>query len=100
MMEAIAYQKPVCVGPYATNFKQEMDLLLQAEGVKIIEDSNTLVQFIKFSLTQKKAAEKMAKNGYHLIKENSGALIKSIEFLDGVILKNSSMEYYESKRNS
>jgi len=100
MMEAIAYQKPVCVGPYATNFKQEMNLLLQAEGVKIIENSDMLVQFITFSLTEKTAAGEMAKKGYHLIKENSGALNKSIEFMDSVILKNSDMGSYESKRNS
>lgn len=100
MMEAIAYQKPVCVGPFATNFKQEMRLLLQAEGVKIIENRDTLTQFIVYALSQKTAAGEMAKNGYHLIKENSGALKKSIEFLNNVISKNPSMESYESKRNN
>lgn len=99
MMEAVAFQKPVCVGPFATNFKQEMDLLLLAEGIKIIKDKDTLAQFLEFSLTQKSAAKEMAHKGYTLIKENSGALESTIDFLDSAILKFSGREAYESKRD-
>jgi 3-deoxy-D-manno-octulosonic-acid transferase len=99
MMEAIGFQKPVCVGPFATNFKQEMDLLLQAEGIKIIQDKETLAQFIIFSLDQKSEAEEMALQGYRLIKDNSGALESTIDFLGCAISKFSSRESYESKRD-
>ncbi|MBT7669059.1 MAG: hypothetical protein HN623_05720 [Bdellovibrionales bacterium] len=46
MMEAIAFQKPVCVGPYATNFKQEI-VKTQSDSTYLALKTVTPVRLIK-----------------------------------------------------
>jgi 3-deoxy-D-manno-octulosonic-acid transferase len=46
MLEAVGLGKPVCIGPWATNFKEEVALLQSAKAIRIIENATTLTDFI------------------------------------------------------
>ena len=81
MVEAVGYQKPVCIGPFATNFKDEVDLLVQVNGLKIIHNASDLVEFILFSHRQSEQALQMGKRGYHAISEQAHALEANIKKL-------------------
>jgi 3-deoxy-D-manno-octulosonic-acid transferase len=82
MLEAVALNKPVCIGPETPNFQQEVDILLKAKGLKIIKNGDELSSFVEWVITDSPEVRKMAENGFLTIKKHSGALAKNIEHLN------------------
>ena len=82
MLEAVALNKPVCIGPKTPNFQQEVDILLKAKGLKIIKNGDELSNFVEWVVTDSPGVRKMVENGFLAIKEHSGALAKNIKHLN------------------
>jgi len=87
MVEAVGYQKPVCIGPHATNFKDEVELLSRANGLKIVHNSNELAEFIYLCHNRPEAALEMGKNGFSAIEKQAHALEDNIRLLTEIFSK-------------
>jgi len=79
MMEAAALGKCTLFGPYAFNFKQTVNALLQGEGAIQVKDKEDLLQTMQKCLADSDFAEKVAQNGQKTIKQNQGATKKTID---------------------
>lgn len=79
MMEATALGKCTIFGPYAFNFQQTVDALLESNGAILVQDDKELLAAMQKCLDEPDYARKIAQNGREVIKENQGATQKSIE---------------------
>lgn len=79
MMEAAALGKCTIFGPYAFNFQQTVDALLESSGAILAQDDKELLAVIQKCLSEPDYARKIAQNGREVIKKNQGATQKSIE---------------------
>jgi len=84
MLEAVAMKKKVCIGPFATNFQQEVEILQGVDGLKIVNNAKEMAAFIDWTYEESEAAQEMAERGYQAICEHSGALKKNIEILSDI----------------
>ena len=85
MAEAAALAKCTIFGPYAFNFKQTVDALLEDNGAIMVKDRNDLLQTIQKCLSQPDFADQIAKNGRNVIKKNQGATQKTIEQIEKLL---------------
>jgi len=79
MAEAAALGKPTIFGPYAFNFKQTVDVLLEGEGAIMVKDKQDLLDTMQKCLTEPDFAKAIAQNGREVIRKNQGATEKTIE---------------------
>lgn len=79
MMEVAALGKCTIFGPYASNFEQTVNALLQGNGAIMVKDGEQLLQTMKKCLTDSQFRDQIARNGQQVIRQNQGATIKSIE---------------------
>jgi len=79
MAEAAALGKTTLLGPYASNFKQTVDELLQGNGAIMVKDKQDLLKIMQKCLTEPNFAEQIAHNGREVIRKNQGATEKSID---------------------
>jgi len=84
MVEAVGFKKPVCIGPYATNFKDEVDLLLSVHGLQIVHNIEELVTFIRSCHQDQAAAAAMGERGYQKIAEQAHALDANVRKLSEI----------------
>ncbi|MFH2128780.1 MAG: glycosyltransferase N-terminal domain-containing protein [bacterium] len=84
MVEAVGFKKPVCIGPYATNFKDEVDLLLSVDGLQIVHNTEELVTFIRSCHQNQAAAVAMGERGYQKIAEQAHALDANVRKLSEI----------------
>ncbi|MHC4271117.1 MAG: 3-deoxy-D-manno-octulosonic acid transferase [Planctomycetota bacterium] len=78
MMEAAALGKCTMFGPYAFNFRQTVDVLLQGEGALLVEDKEDLYKTVSKCLTEIEFAHRIAENGQEVIRKNQGATEETI----------------------
>lgn len=78
MLEAAALGKPVLFGPYAFNFKQTVDVLLEGYGAIMVEDKQGLLDAMQKCLSEPRYARQIARNGQNVIRNNQGATQKTI----------------------
>ena len=79
MMEAAALGKCTIFGPYAFNFQQTVDALVECQGAIIVQDNEELLAIVQKCLDEPEYAWKIAQNGREVIKKNQGATQKTIE---------------------
>jgi 3-deoxy-D-manno-octulosonic-acid transferase len=79
MAEAAALGKPTIFGPYAFNFKQTVDALLEGRGAIMVKDKQELLQTMQKCLTEPDFARQIAQNGQEVIRKNQGATTKTID---------------------
>jgi len=84
MVEAVGYKKPVCIGPYATNFKDEVDLLTSVKGLQIVQDSNELGAFLRLCHDHPKTASEMGDAGYRAIEMQAHSLDANVRKLSDI----------------
>jgi len=81
MLEPIGLKKPVCIGPNAVNFKQEVNLLQQADGVQIIHNESDLSGFILKCYQKPDQMTQMGERGYQVIIDQAEAMSKNVKKL-------------------
>ncbi len=89
MMEAAALGKCTMFGPYAFNFKQTVDDLLENEGAILVKDKKELLEEMQKCFNEPDYAQKIAKNGQQVIRNNHGATKKTIEQIKKILISNS-----------
>jgi 3-deoxy-D-manno-octulosonic-acid transferase len=85
MMEAAALGKCTIFGPYAFNFKQTVDALLAGNGALLVKNQNSLLKTVQKCLAEPDYAERIARNGRKIIKENQGATEKTIQQIKKIL---------------
>jgi 3-deoxy-D-manno-octulosonic-acid transferase len=81
MMEAAALGKCTIFGPHAFNFQQTVDDLLANDGAIMVRDKNDLLDALKKCLLDRAYAERVARSGREVIRENQGATAKTIQHI-------------------
>ena len=79
MIEAAALGKPTLFGPHTFNFRQAVDLLLNAEGAIQVQDAEHLRRSVERCLTERPFAQRLAENGRRVIRDNQGATMRTVE---------------------
>jgi 3-deoxy-D-manno-octulosonic-acid transferase len=79
MMEAAALGKCTMFGPHAFNFRQTVEDLLKNDGAVLVRDKQELLEAMKKCLGDSDYAQRIAKSGQQVIKNNQGATQKTIE---------------------
>ena len=86
MIEAAALCKCTIFGPHAFNFQQTVDALLQGGGAIMVKDEKDLYEVMQKCLSEPDFAQKIARAGREVIKNNQGATRKTVEQI-GKLLK-------------
>jgi len=81
MLEAVGFKKPVCIGPWATNFKQEVDTLLAVDGLRIVNNQQTLSAFLLECHQNPQKAADMGERGYQAICRQAESLQRNLQRL-------------------
>jgi 3-deoxy-D-manno-octulosonic-acid transferase len=79
MMEAAALGKCTMFGPHAFNFRQTVEDLLKNDGAVLVRDKQELLEAMKKCLGESDYAQRIAKSGQQVIKNNQAATQKTIE---------------------
>jgi 3-deoxy-D-manno-octulosonic-acid transferase len=85
MMEAAALGKCTLFGPYAFNFRQTVEVLLQGQGALQVQDSDELRRTMEKCLSDPAFAENIARSGQVVIRRNQGATAKTMEVLRKIL---------------
>jgi len=85
MMEAAALGKCTLFGPHAFNFRQTVDVLLQAQGALQVIDRDDLRKTLEKCLSDPAYANKIAQSGQAVIRQNQGATARTMEILRKVL---------------
>ena len=85
MMEAAALGKCTIFGPHAFNFRQTVDALIKDHGAILVNDKNELLEAMQKCLSDSDYANKIAKSGQQVIKNNQGATQKTIENIKEIL---------------
>jgi 3-deoxy-D-manno-octulosonic-acid transferase len=79
MMEPAALGKCTIFGKHTFNFKQTVKVLLEGEGAIEVKDPDQLLREVQKCLEHPEHAQRVAKNGQQVIKQNQGATKASTE---------------------
>ncbi|USE35124.1 lipid IV(A) 3-deoxy-D-manno-octulosonic acid transferase [Endozoicomonas sp. SCSIO W0465] len=85
MLEPAALNLPVLSGPHVFNFAEISESLVQAGGLKIINDSGTLAQSIIRLVQDKAEYESMSRHAGAFVRDNRGALKKTLMLVDHLL---------------
>jgi len=87
MAEAAALGKCTIFGPYATNFRQTVEALLEGNGAIEVKDASELFDTVQECLTDSDFAHTIARNGREVIRKNQGATIKTFDQITKLLNK-------------
>ena len=85
MIESAAMGKCTIFGPHTFNFKQTVQALLQAQGAIKVKNESQFCLAVQKCLDEPQFAQKIARNGQKVIKENQGATQKTISAVIGLL---------------
>ncbi|MDE1350168.1 lipid IV(A) 3-deoxy-D-manno-octulosonic acid transferase [Vibrio aestuarianus] len=78
MLEPAALGKPVLTGPSYYNFADIVNLFLNNNGLKIVDNSDTLSSNVNKLIKDKNLYEKMVNSASNTISNNNGAIVKTM----------------------
>jgi 3-deoxy-D-manno-octulosonic-acid transferase len=81
MMEAAALGKCTVFGPHAFNFRQTVEVLLQAQGALQVADGSDLRKTMEKCLSDPAYTHRIAQAGQAVIRQNQGATARTMEVL-------------------
>ncbi len=79
MIEAAALGRCTIFGPYAFNFQQTVNALLEGNGAIMVKDDEQLLQIMQKCLADSQFRKNIAHNGQEVIRKNQGATQKTID---------------------
>ncbi|WP_257286425.1 lipid IV(A) 3-deoxy-D-manno-octulosonic acid transferase [Endozoicomonas sp. SESOKO1] len=82
MLEPAALKLPVLSGPHVFNFEEISESLIQAGGLKIVNDSKALARCTIRLVQDKDEYESMSQRAGEFVRENRGALQKTLMLVD------------------
>jgi len=85
MMEAAALGKCTIFGPHTFNFRHTVEVLLQGQGALQVMDGDDLRQALEKCLSDPAYAQRIARSGQAVIRQNQGATAKTMEVLRKVL---------------
>jgi len=85
ILEPIALNIPVIVGPYIFNFQEIVDKFLQNECIFQAKDENTLESVIEYCLLQKEKVHIKVEKAKSLFLANKGSLQKQLKIVLNVV---------------
>ncbi|WP_067518911.1 lipid IV(A) 3-deoxy-D-manno-octulosonic acid transferase [Endozoicomonas ascidiicola] len=85
MLEPAALGLPVLSGPHIFNFEEISQSLVEAGGMKLVSGSEDLANSVVALLNNPSICEEMANNGSQFVKQNTGALHKTMALIDRLI---------------
>ena len=77
-LEAALFAKPILFGPDMSDFALIHHKLLKAQAALQVHDADSLYNAFRKLLTDEPYARMMGQNGYQLLKENRGAVAKTV----------------------
>lgn len=81
ILEPAAHGKPILVGPHMFNFKESYALLQGRGACMTVHDSKELAEKIVLLVQDQEAAKNMGQSAAEIMRENSGAARKSVEYM-------------------
>jgi 3-deoxy-D-manno-octulosonic-acid transferase len=77
-LEPAAFAKPILFGPHTGDVAESCKLLLTSGGARVVHGTNELFQAVLTLLNSPERAQAMGKNAFQILKENQGALEKTL----------------------
>ena len=84
MIEPAAYGAAVSFGPNTRNFRDIVDTMLRHDAAIVVADAAELEQFVQRCLEEPAFADELGHRAQQLVREQSGALARTVELLNGV----------------
>lgn len=85
MIEAAALGKCTIFGPYAFNFQQTVEVLLEGQGAIMVNDRDDLLKTMQNCLAEPDFVRKIAHKGREVIRKNQGATTRTIEAIASLL---------------
>ncbi len=85
MLEPAAFGAAVCVGPNTKNFRQIVELLTQADAIRIVQNPAELQQFVLTMLQQPALAHALGQRAQALVLSQQGATDRTIDLIVGAL---------------
>lgn len=92
MLEPAALGRAVVFGPYTTNFRNDVELLLGAGGAIQVASAEGLVATLLALLSDPTEAQELGKRAVALIERNQGATTRTLDLLDEVLGRHPALE--------
>ncbi len=90
VLEPAVFSKPVIYGMYMGNFREMAELLQKKKAAIQVKDADEFIDQALTLLKDSQLRQKTGENSFQVIKENSGAVVKSMNILKKLLESNSS----------
>jgi 3-deoxy-D-manno-octulosonic-acid transferase len=77
-LEPAAFAKPILFGPHTADVAESCNRLLASGGARVVHDADSLFQAALALLNSPEHAQEMGKNAFQILRENQGALEKTL----------------------
>lgn len=87
MMEPAGLAKPVIVGPHTFNFLEAVQLLREADAIKVVQDEPSLLKEMMYLLEHPDEAQEIGKRAQSVVIKQRGATDRNLKVLRKILLK-------------
>jgi 3-deoxy-D-manno-octulosonic-acid transferase len=87
MMEPAGLAKPVAVGHHTFNFNEEVQLLKEADAIKVVHDESSLLNELMYLLEHPYDARELGKRAQSVVMKQGGATERNLNVLRKILLK-------------
>lgn len=85
MLEPAGYGAAVCFGPNTDNFRDIVQELLRADAARVVEDAESVSDFVAEMIRAPQEAARMGKAACGIIERHQGATDRTIEHLQTIL---------------
>lgn len=85
LLEPAAFKKPILSGPVLFNFSEISQLLLAADGLKIVHNPDELAAAVCQWFVDNALSKRMGQNAFQVVTENRGALLRQVAIIERYI---------------
>ncbi|MDO8142414.1 MAG: 3-deoxy-D-manno-octulosonic acid transferase [Candidatus Brocadiales bacterium] len=87
MMEPAGLAKPIIVGPHTFNFNEEVQLLKEANAIKIVHGEASLSNELVYLLEHPYDAQELGKRAQSVVMKQRGATERNLKVLRNILMK-------------
>ncbi len=85
MLEPAALHKPIISGPVLFNFVEISEMLVEAQGMVVVQNAQELADEVERLFTDKKYSDLMGEKAYQVVAANRGALQRQMALIEAVL---------------